>query len=608
MSKTLIYYFKLISIPLFFVSLLFIVMVYTQNGTTMVVTMESSDKAKLQSKIYFSSDGAFSELNSAIPFRQQNNQYYFSLPQHINIKQIRFDPTTRIKNSIDISKIVIVNKKWFKKTTYKLPLKYVDLHHQIENFKRTSKGIVFATNGRDPQLIIHYATNKIYEIKDIHFILLLVSILIYVFIAYIYYIYRTQENSEKLITKLILYGIFFAFIVFQTNYYKDHVKFGYPPDETMHLKYINYVQNNHSIVPDFENMQHYLSHPPMYYELMSVVNDKSVSTRENVNNYRTLSMILYIIGVMLILYLGFSASMGILGDFVYLTFISSLPMHAYLGGSITNDNLAMLGSIVFVLGMKRLIEEKYNLSTYLLIIFGAFIAYFSKLTAALLIFFAVIFFLVRMIYSRRWIKLTKTYMVLIALFLIPILYYQISIMLNYHSLVPTYDVTHPEAYLKSGFYTAEEFRQHLSRYEWFERMLHYIQGGWFGIHSHHSFGHSKWIDVIGLLSIHIFAIFAMLLTCSKKHKTICLIGKITLFALFSVLVVQYFFSYKAHLHSGYMGGLQPRYLLPFMFSFAIMASMFVERFKQYFLFNILIILICIHAIYSDFFYFLQFYQ
>jgi len=108
--------------------------------------------------------------------------------------------------------------------------------------------------------------------------------------------------------------------------------------------------------------------------------------------------------------------------------------------------------------------------------------------------------------------------------------------------------------------------------------------------------------------LHLLAIVSLFLPCKEAQKNYCLIGKFTLLALFGVLIVQYFFSYKAHLHSGYMGGLQPRYLLPFMFSFAIMASIFVERFRKIFIFNIFIILICIHALYSDFFYFLQYYQ
>ena len=92
------------------------------------------------------------------------------------------------------------------------------------------------------------------------------------------------------------------------------------------------------------------------------------------------------------------------------------------------------------------------------------------------------------------------------------------------------------------------------------------------------------------------------------YKTLCILGKIAMVSLFFVLIVQYIFSYQTHLNAGYMGGLQPRYLLPFMFGFAIMSSLFISRYKQHFLVTIILILVCIHALYSDFFYFLKYYS
>jgi hypothetical protein len=174
--------------------------------------------------------------------------------------------------------------------------------------------------------------------------------------------------------------------------------------------------------------------------------------------------------------------------------------------------------------------------------------------------------------------------------------------------LPTFNVTHPQEYLKSGFFVPIEHRHYLTPFEWALRMKRYIIEGWFGIHSHHSLVKESISEYIGILLLHIMAFATLFLKCPKKYKVYCTLGKITLLSLLFLMIIQYFFSYKSHLNSGYMGGLQPRYLLPFMFSFAIMASLFVERFRQYFLFNIFIILICIHAIYSDFFYFLQYYQ
>jgi len=311
---------------------------------------------------------------------------------------------------------------------------------------------------------------------------------------------------------------------------------------------------------------------------------------------------------MLILYIGFKAELGILGDFVFLSFLGSVPMYAYIGASISNDTLAFLGAALFALGLIRLIERDYTTLTYGLLAIGIGIAYFSKLTAALLIFFALLFFLIHMVLTKQWIHLGKTHLVLLGAILIPILYYQLSIILEYHALVPTFNVTHPKQYLDSPFFVPEQFRQHLTPMQWFERMVHYIQGGWFGIHSHHSFTKPDWTGYWGLLLLHLFALAALFMPCPEEKRGYCLLGKMTLLAVFAVLIIQYFFSYKAHLHSGYLGGLQPRYLLPFMFGFAIMASIFTERFKRWFWFNIAVILICIHAIYSDFFYFLQYYR
>jgi len=205
-------------------------------------------------------------------------------------------------------------------------------------------------------------------------------------------------------------------------------------------------------------------------------------------------------------------------------------------------------------------------------------------------------------------KITKAQFGMLFLFLVPIFYYQAYIIFTYHSLVPTFNMTHPEEYLKSAFFVPETFRHYLTHYEWFDRMRHYIEGGWFGIHSHHSFTKETVWQYMGLLILHVLALFALFFRCKTENRSFCLVGKIALLSLLSVLVVQYFQSYGVHLSKGYIGGLQPRYLLPFMFAFAIMASMFVERFNKLFIVTILTIVICIHAIYSDFFYFLQYYQ
>ena len=595
-------------VPLISIAMIFFALIWMQNGNTMLLSIEMTKGTRIVPKLYFAKRGEdCSEQNTVSGQEIRKHLYALSLPSFESIHRVLLKPTQK-KGDVLIRNINVIQTNWFTKTRYALPLNHFSPFHQLDNFKQDKKKISFQATGVDTLLDVRFPLEAVSSSQDKHIELLFIAILLYLIMYYLYWLYKTEELNTFFISKLILYSLFFALAMFKVDYYKDNIRFGYPPDESVHLKYIKYVHDHHSVVPEFEKMPHYLSHPPLYYELMNLVYDEHAPSKENIDNIRTLSMIIFIGAFMLILYLGFSSYMGVLGHFVYLSVISSIPMPAYLGGSITNDTLAMLGAIVFILGMKRLIEERYDASTYLIIGIGAFIAYFSKLTAALLIFFAVLFFLIRMLFTKRWIKLNKTHIILLILIFVPILYYQLSIIFHYHALVPTYDHTHLEQYLKSGFFIPEQFRQHLSSYQWLERMIHHIHGGWFGIYSHHGFGHEKWVGFIGLLVAHVFALLALFLPCKEENRTFCLIGKITLLALLSVLTIQYFFSFKTHLSSGYMGGLQPRYLLPFMFAFAIMAATFVERFHKIFIVTILIIVICIQAIYSDFFYFLQYYQ
>ena len=588
--------------------LLFTAILFMQNGTTLRVKMQESSGALLSPKVYYASkEHRFSEQKSAPAYKVKNNIYYFHLPKSSQISYLRLDPTSRAGKTIALETITITHRNWFKYAKANIPIEPHE-NVQIKNTHQKEGKLTFTTTGPDPQLRFTLNPLLFSKLHDYHPMGLLIALMIALIISFVLSVYRTTEHTQNLDAKMILYTLFLLFTVFKVVYYKDHVNFGYPPDETMHFAYVKYVHHHHAVVPDFTQMPHYLSHPSLYYEIMNLVYDEKTSMQHNIENFRSLSMLIYLLTFLLILYLGFSAKLSTLGHFVYLSIISSIPMHSYLGASITNDTLAMFGGIIFILGFKRLIEENYTFYTYMLLTLGIGISYFSKLTAALLIFFALLYFVVYMFFTKKWIKFTKIDITMALLMLLPILYYQLSIILEYHALVPTYNVTHPEAYLKSGFYIQEQYRQHLTPYEWLERMLHYIQGGWFGIHSHHSIGKEHIVGFIGLLIAHILAFIALVLKCPKENRSYCIVGKIALLAILSVQVVQYLFSYKAHLHTGYLGGLQPRYLLPFMFAFAIMASLFVERLKEYFWFSVAIILMCMHALYSDFFYFLQYYH
>ena len=88
------------SIFIFSVLVIYFALIYMQNGTVMTVNMQNSDKVVLQPRIYFRGQGEnFSQKHTATSFKFKNEQYFFSIPKIHSIAQIRFDPTSRIKNN-----------------------------------------------------------------------------------------------------------------------------------------------------------------------------------------------------------------------------------------------------------------------------------------------------------------------------------------------------------------------------------------------------------------------------------------------------------------------------------------------------------------------------
>ena len=587
---------------LFITCAIFFAMLYQNSNTKLIVSMSKD----LAPKIYYSKSRDFSEKRTILPYEINNNIYTFILPKK-QINYIRFDPTTKKDIPIKINSITIEKNSYFKSIKFTISFDKIIKNSQIKEFVKNSI-VSFKTTGNDPWLLIKFAPKKEYSKINYHLIKLALSLFIALILTYLIYIYQNYEYNQNLRAKLILYSLFFAFIAFKAYYYKENVHFGYPPDEAYHYKYVEYVDKNRSFIPKFENMPHYLAHPPIYYEIVSLVLDDKISKRDNITKVREFSYFIFLFALFLIFYIGFLAKFTILGDFVYLSFVGSIPMFAYIGGSISNDTLAIFAGALSILALKRLLDKDFTTTTYIVLALAIFISYFAKLTAAILLFFALIYYVLYLFIKKEPIKIRFLDIAILILALAPIFYYQLSIFQNYHAITPTYNVTHPKEFLESRFFTPPEYRLHLSPIEWAQRMLHYIQGGWFGIHSHHSFGHEKWSGVFGLIILHIIAIVAIFFRCKENSSNICIVGKITLLALFSTLLVQYLFSYKAHINNGYMGGLQPRYVLPFMLSFAIMASVFVQKFQKSFWFSIFIIAISIHALYSDFFYFLLYYN
>jgi hypothetical protein len=601
-----------------FIIALFLLLVWSSNSTELTITSSSKTKQALEPELYYAQAGeAFSETKKIVGIPVSNEKFLFKLPYHFtSIKSMRYDPTKKSGDSLKITTITLIEREWFKESIYTIPLQHLTPLYHINKFTPTNNQTTFQTIGDDPQFSLDSKPTLVSSSYLSHLHYLIISFILYIILISLYRLSQKSDQGESTHTKLILYALFFAFTTFKVVYYKDNVRFSHPPDELAHLSYIHHVHTHSTIIPKYEesyilNRQkdgNYLSHPPLYYHIMNLAYNTNYSIRYNVKHFRELSATLFILSYLILLIVMFQTKLSLLSHLVYLTFITSIPMYAYLGGAITNDTLGILAAALFIYILQKILQHHYHTSVYLLLGLSIFIGFFSKLTVAMLMGFAGILFLLYVWRTKYPFQITKMQVSLIALFLLPILYYQLYIIFQYNSLMPSLPVTHPELYLKSHFYIPVEHRQQLTPWAWLERMLHYIQGGWFGIHSHHSVTKESPLGFLGLLVLHFFALVALFSKCDEKEKAYCLLGKLTLTALFIVLFIQYLFSYQTHLNSGYMSGLQPRYVLPFLAAFAIMASIFVEKMNKSFWLTIVILTICIHAIYSDFFYFLQYYK
>ncbi len=420
--------------------------------------------------------------------------------------------------------------------------------------------------------------------------------------------YRSNHLYHKQI-KIFLYIFFLLIFLLKSINYYSNIDFKDPPDQYAHLSYIEYIKNSpFQFIPNFKDIKikysprndngqmNYLSHPPLYYYLMTLVNDDT-----NIENYikslQSFNIIISTLSYILLLYIGYNMKVNILSHFGFLSLISSIPMVAYIGASINNDNLAMLSSMIFLIGLLKIFKTPNSRYSYLLISIGLLLGYFTKLTVFLLMFFTLIFLLFYFIKNKISIKGNIKYIITLTFIVFtPIIFYQLSIIIEYNSIVPSIRARSMEEYANSRFYVEESNRVFLTIWQWFQRLIAYWLTGWFGIMSEASF--IKTISqIFSILILHFFTILALYYKC-EKNDSYCLVGKIGFISILIVLSIQFYFSYNSHLSTGYLGGLQSRYFLPYLAIFAILCSLFINKINSKIL-QIFILLISLHAVYND---------
>ena len=158
-------------------------------------------------------------------------------------------------------------------------------------------------------------------------------------------------------------------------------------DQGNHLSYVIHMARYPSLLPDFRSMTLYnwaglrgnatlyevyegtinnMTHPPLYYHLMALLGGiRFLPDGEavvDVMRLRIMNMGLSVSAIVLSFYLGHTRikSRSPLTHALYAFAIATLPMLAYLGTSVNNDNLALLALVICFAGLLRYEEEKLD--------------------------------------------------------------------------------------------------------------------------------------------------------------------------------------------------------------------------------------------------------
>ncbi|SMC24139.1 hypothetical protein SAMN02745134_02093 [Clostridium acidisoli DSM 12555] len=418
---------------------------------------------------------------------------------------------------------------------------------------------------------------------------------------------------------ILIYLLGFIFFVFKMFFYAQYVaRF---PDEMQHISYIAYLEKEHTIIPNFEDMTtlkeigskatnsaanlnnknttteytfgndfNYLGHPPLYYDIMRL--SKAVQLKNNiitVNIFklRCFNIVLSAIAMLLILYIGYTRiGRNPILNLLYVTIVISVPMLAYGSAGINNDTLALIGLPVFILGLLRFSEQKRNFSTYFIISFGVFIAFMAKLTAGAAVSISLLLYLILIIIKEKnaWFLISKKFIVTLPMYLITAAYY-IVVYIQTGSILPTYRRLDPKDFYQSFFYVQVSNRTHMSFIQYAIYFAKNFLRTWTGIASNVSLlktGSVFSLNNIAILILLFLPIILLFQTKKAKNNSSVLLVSISVyFGLAISAIIQWLRAYKEYVNiSGYLGGYQSRYYLCGIAAIALAITVVMKNFYE----------------------------
>ncbi|MDO4484319.1 MAG: DUF2142 domain-containing protein [Clostridia bacterium] len=398
----------------------------------------------------------------------------------------------------------------------------------------------------------------------------------------------------------VMYALVMVMLLAVMSYYA--VNLGGVPDEDCHWSYVLYC-NEHpgEIIPDFTQMYqyetadglhytvtdeyNYVGHPPLYYRLMSLFSGASVSSDDiaaSLLRMRMVNILLTLVTVWLCFYpIGMKRLLArtgrMLPHVLYALGIACIPMVAYVGSGVNNDNLVFLGCTLFLWGLVRYYEGSTSPATYVLVGGGFFTAALSKLTAGEMLGIALVMVVLLDLVQKKGLRVFKTrsFWYTLPLYLLPLCYYGI-ILMKYHHLQPSPSDFDPNYLASSRFFVEESQRVHLTLPQYMGHFFSNFAHTWSTL-----YGHEGWVMKeglravfsIGAWSVPVLALCQTIRSWRRGDKFAPMFT--ALFAALATTVgTQFINCYANYLKRGYLAGYQSRYYICMIAFLSLAFAMF----------------------------------
>lgn len=410
-------------------------------------------------------------------------------------------------------------------------------------------------------------------------ILILICLLVLVVFTLAY----GKLHIKPELAAFLIYAAVFIYSAGQVLFYMQYV--GNTPDEPAHISYIAYLLQTGKIIPDFSQMQmlsisgntasfvegslNQLGHPPLYYLVMRLCNPIEIvgenSFLIHLTRLRVFSAAFGLFALAIAFYIGFTriSQKHPALHLLYGAVITSVPMFLYNLSGVNNDTFALLGCVLFFLGILRVCEEKKNYGTYFLIAGGFVIALLSKVTAGMLIGLTAMIFVIWYCVKHKSVKLIfcKEFLLSLPVYLIAAAYF-VLVYLKFHTLQPDLSSIDPSYYQASPFFVPFEDRTVMSIFDYSLTYWKNFFDTWTAIASHTSLyklGHWTSYDRILMLLI-LFAPILLFFVKKARKYVVMLIGFYVSLAV--VVWMQFQRAFETYFYvAGYTGAYQTRYYL-----------------------------------------------